>query len=276
MLINPYQLISIELSNIKKLPECTAIYFVIDSQNRILYIGKANNLSARWKNHHRKHQLEEIHKENLVRIAWQAWNKQDLAEAENYLIANFNPLLNGTEVKSPSIIPSEYKLKEFLKTFSRRLIIIGVKQKKSNELPNIYLKYDWKDCSPKGTAAKIKNFIYVNKDNNTNFKIKRKKYGRIIPTEVFRPGSRAQKVNARENRSYNNHWYMTCNGAIIHITPTNNYKGLKVSTVFKRLAGIKMRAIDTVYFSQIQNQYLNEFSELSCYKIDLIPLFWSE
>ncbi|MBD2513982.1 GIY-YIG nuclease family protein [Nostoc sp. FACHB-973] len=274
MFINPFQLPSVHLSQVKELPSCTAIYFAIDSKNRVLYIGQAINLLSRWKNHHREHQLQEIDKDFSVRIAWQAWNEEGLSEAEKFLINSFQPLLNGTEVKTPTTIPSEFILRDLLKLLSRRLIIIGVQPKSNKELPNIHLKYDWKDCSPKGTAAKIKSFIEQNKDKNTSLKIRRKPYGRINPPEIFRPGSRAQKVNARENRSYNNHWYMACNGSIIHITPTHHYRELKEVTVPKELAGIKLPAVTTFAFSDMKSRYRYEFSGLSCFESDLIPLLW--
>lgn len=193
--INPLKLPSVHLSELKKLPDCTAIYFAIDSENRILYVGQAANLALRWRNHHRQYQLEEIDKTSTVRVAWLAWNSAGLDEAEKTLIKHFHPLLNGTEVESPAIIPSEVILRDFLKAFSRRLIIIGMKPKTTNELPNVYLKYDWTDCSLKGTAAKIKNFIQQNKDKNTSLKFQWQKYIRIR-NEVVRPGSRLQKVIA--------------------------------------------------------------------------------
>ena len=136
-------------------------------------------------------------------------------------------MLNRTKVKSPQIVPSELVFQNFLREFSRRLIIIGFKPQTSQELPHIHLKYDWTDCSPKGTAAKIKNFIQENNNINTSFKIRRKPWGRIRGPEEFQIGSRGQKALARQNRSYNNHWEMACNGVIIHITPTDNYKQIK-------------------------------------------------
>ena len=271
--IDPFELPSLHLSELKELPDCTAIYFAIDSKNRVLYVGQAINLLARWKNHHRKYQLEEIDKDFPVRIAWQVWNKESLNEAEKYLIKSFQPLLNGTEVKSPATVPSEFVLRNFLKSFSRRLIIIGFQPKTTYELPHIHLKYDWRDCSSKGTAAKIKNFIQENKDKNTSFKITRKPYGKIRGI-LFRPGSREQKQNARENRSYSNHWQMACNGVIIHVKPTDYYKDLKQRTDFKELAGIKMRAVTKLAFQEMDSRYYYEFSGLSCFSDDLVPLFW--
>ena len=272
-LINPFKLPSVHLSESKKLPNCTAIYFAIDSQNRILYVGKATNLASRWKNHHRQYQLEEIDKDFPVKIAGQAWNESGLGEAEKYLINNFQPLLNGTRVELPAVIPSEVILRDFLKAFSRRLIIIGRKSQTASELTNIYLKYDWTDYSPKGTAAKIKIFIRENKYKNTSLKFKWQKYVRMRGI-LFRPGSREQKANARQNRSYNNHWQVACNGVILHITPSNNYKELKPSTDSKELAGIKLQTLTKVALSEMSSKYPYEYSGISYLETDPIPLLW--
>lgn len=272
--INPLELPFVHLSEIKKLPNSTVIYFAIDSEHRILYIGKAANLAARWKSHHRQYQLEEINKTSPVRIAWLIWNSNDLDEAEKRLIKYFQPLLNNTQVESPAIIPSEFILRDFLKVFSRRLIIIGIKAKMTNTMPHVYLKYDWTDCSPKGTAARIKNFIRQNKNHNTSLKFYWQKYGRMRSGEILRPGSREQKVLARQNRSYNNHWEIACNGVILHITPTDYYKELKQIAHFSYLAGVKLLSLNDVGLSQMASKYPYEFSGVSCMFSDPIPLLW--
>lgn len=83
-----------------------------------------------------------------------------------------------------------------------------------------------------------------------------------------------EQVNARENRSFNNHWYMACNGVMIHVTPTNYYRKLKEVTEPKELAGIKLRAFTEHAFSDVSSKYSYEFSGLSCFERDLIPLLW--
>ncbi|GDZ93777.1 hypothetical protein PA905_16170 [Planktothrix agardhii CCAP 1459/11A] len=273
--IDPFKLPYVDLLDRKNLPNCPAIYFAIDSQNRVLYVGQATNLATRWKNHHRVYQLQEINKDSLVRIAWQPWTLEDLSEAERYFINNLHPLLNGTEVETPDIIASEFILRDFLNAFSRRLIITGIKPKSTNQLAHIYLKYDWTDCSPKGTAAKIKNFIQENKGKNTSIKFQWKKYGRIQNAEALRPGSRAQKVNARLNRSYNNHWEVPCNGVLIHIMPTDHYKEFKEKTDSKKLAGIKLRALTQTGLIEMSLKYIYDgLSGLFPYDSDIVPLLW--
>lgn len=274
--LDPLQLPSVPLVERKQLPNCAAIYFAIDANNRFLYVGKAKNLAARWKNHHRIHKLEEIDKECSVRLAWQAWNEEDLEEVERNSIIKFQPLLNNTEVETPTIIPSEVVLRDFLKTFSRRLIICGIEPKTPDKLLNVHLKYDWKNCSSKGTAAKIKEYIKQNKDKNTNLRFKRHRYSHfdLFAGEVFRPGSRAQRTIARQHRSYNNHWEFACNGVVIHITPTDYYSKYKEATELTKLAGINFRAITQSAFTEAEQNNNYELSTLSCFTNDPVPLLW--
>lgn len=274
--LDPLQLPSVPLVERKQLPNCAAIYFAIDANNRFLYVGKAKNLAARWKNHHRIHKLEEIDKECSVRLAWQAWNEEDLDEVERNSIIKFQPLLNNTEVETPTIIPSEVVLRDFLKTFSRRLIIFGIEPKTPDKLLNVHLKYDWKNCSSKGTAAKIKEYIKQNKDKNTNLRFKRHRYSHfdLFAGEVFRPGSRAQRTIARQHRSYNNHWEFACNGVVIHITPTDSYSEYREATQMTKLAGINFRAITQSAFTEGEQNNNHELSTLSCFTNDPVPLLW--
>ncbi|MCC5612198.1 GIY-YIG nuclease family protein [Nostoc sp. CHAB 5834] len=67
--VNPLALPSILLEQRKQLPECTAIYFAIDVNDKIQYIGKSNNLRNRWKNHHREKLLGSIGKIRLSKSA---------------------------------------------------------------------------------------------------------------------------------------------------------------------------------------------------------------
>lgn len=274
--LDPLQLPSVFLADRKQLPTCSAIYFAIDANKRVLYVGKAKNLAARWKNHHRLYKLEEIDKESPVRLAWQAWNEEDLGEAERSLIVNFQPLLNNTEVETSAVIPSEVVLRDFLKTFSRRLIILGIELKTPDKLLNVHLKYDWTDWSSKGTAAKIKEYIKQNKDKNTSLKFKRHKYSKFnfFAIETFRPGSRAQRTTARQHRSFNNHWEFTCNGVIIHITPVHSYREYKKRTQVVKLAGANFRAITQEAFVEAQKSNDYEFSRLFCFTSDPVPLLW--
>ncbi|MFQ4140262.1 GIY-YIG nuclease family protein [Nodosilinea sp. PGN35] len=275
-LLDPLKLPSLPLSGRRNLPHCTAIYLAIDAQDRILYIGKARNLAARWKNHHRLYNLEELDKNSPVRLAWQSWSEDDLSEAEKALIENFHPLLNNTKIEYPKIIPSEITLRDFLKKFSRRLIIFGINPKTPESLANVYLKYDWRNCSPAGTAAKIREYIKEVRDKNINLKFRRHAYsaGSFSRGIIFRPGSREHKSKAREHRSFNNHWEFACNGVVFHITPALCYSDYKGCTQAVRLAGVKFQALTQNALSLGQKSP-DRFSEgLSCFVNDPVPLLW--
>jgi predicted GIY-YIG superfamily endonuclease len=276
--INPLEWPSVSLNDRKNLPSCTAIYFAIDANDRILYVGKAKSLMMRWRNHHRLHKLEAMHREIPVRLAWQAWSLEDLDEAEKSSIQRFHPLLNQTAVESPVVVPSEVVLRDFLKAFSRRLLIMGIEPRTAERLPHVHLKYDWQDWSARGTAAKIKAYIQQHRAQNTSLKFKRHRHSKFedFAAEVFRPGSRAQRTTARQHRAYNNHWEFACNGVIFHVTPTDNYRQHKMQTQIVKLARINFHAIAEVRFleAQINNDY--EFVNLFCYTSDPVPLLWGK
>ena len=274
--LDPLQLPSVPLTQRNHVPACSAIYFALDSSNRVLYVGKAKNLASRWKNHHRLHKLKEINQESPVRLAWQTWNEADLSAAEKSLIMSLQPLLNNTEVEAPAIVPSEVALRNFLKSFSRRLIIFGVEPKTTDRLLNVHLKYDWTDCSARGTAAKIKAYIQHHREQNTSLRFKWHHYSNfdLFAGEVFRPGSRAHRTRAREHRSFNNHWEFACNGVVMHITPVDAYQEYKQQTQAVKLAGVSLRAVTEQVFSQAQGNPYSEFAKLSCFTIDPIVLLW--
>ena len=67
--INLSSLPSLSLLNKDQLPHCSAIYFLLDCENRVLYVGKARNLCARWKDHHRFEQLKKLNRKSIIKIA---------------------------------------------------------------------------------------------------------------------------------------------------------------------------------------------------------------
>lgn len=81
------------LAQRSELPEVTAIYFVLDADNVVLYIGRTRSLQQRWVNHHR---LQHFLPLADVRIAWLAVaERETLMELERLSIVHFNPPVNG-------------------------------------------------------------------------------------------------------------------------------------------------------------------------------------
>lgn len=115
--INPLTLPSMALNERSQLPSQPCIYFAIDSQGVVQYIGRTVNLQARWLKHHRYKQLAQSED---IRIAYLFIEPDLLPEVEIALIEWFNPQLNQTEVISDKKRISLY-LDEALKSDLERL-----------------------------------------------------------------------------------------------------------------------------------------------------------
>lgn len=89
--INPLVLPSVSLEQRAALPSQPCVYFAIDKEGKIQYIGKAANPRKRWQAHHRGVDLALM---GGVRIAYLEVDISLLAEIESILIANFRPPLN--------------------------------------------------------------------------------------------------------------------------------------------------------------------------------------
>lgn len=97
--INPLDLPSVPLSARRQLPECPAVYFVLDGME-VLYIGKSVNLAQRWVGHHRLKQAQKV--ASYPRIAWMELGDASLLdEIERALIQHFEPRLNGEVIPKP-------------------------------------------------------------------------------------------------------------------------------------------------------------------------------
>lgn len=91
--INPLTLPSLPLVERSQLPNCPAIYFVMQS-DCVLYIGKSVNLVQRWVAHHKWYQLIKL--DGTVKIAWlECTDEALLTQIETALIKQFKPELNG-------------------------------------------------------------------------------------------------------------------------------------------------------------------------------------
>ena len=90
--INLLALPSLPLESRRNLPNKSALYFVFNEDDEILYIGKAGRLVKRWSSHHK---LEELQQLSNVRIAWMECDAVIMNSSETALITHFQPLLNG-------------------------------------------------------------------------------------------------------------------------------------------------------------------------------------
>jgi hypothetical protein len=88
---------SVAFGNRKALPTCPAIYFVLNAQGTVLYIGQSSNLATRWATHH---QAGHLRTQQATRIAWLVMDDVTLLNAvEAACIAYFAPACN--DVRRP-------------------------------------------------------------------------------------------------------------------------------------------------------------------------------
>lgn len=85
---------NVPISERKSLPECMCVYFALDGDNVILYIGRTLDLRYRFRSHGK---LTELIQNGCEKIAWlEIKDKRTLERTERNLIFEFKPLLNMT------------------------------------------------------------------------------------------------------------------------------------------------------------------------------------
>lgn len=95
--INLNDLPCVPLNKKKELPTVAGIYFAIDAQGKVQYIGRTKNLKNRWTRHHRESQLNEL---TNIKIAYLEISEISLlSEIERALIKWFKPFLNRKVIK---------------------------------------------------------------------------------------------------------------------------------------------------------------------------------
>lgn len=90
--INPSTLPSVSLPDREQLPTTPCVYFAIDEQGVVQYIGRSVNPQARWRCHHRYQQLSGM---SGIKISYLLLEEAELLpEVEAALISFFQPRLN--------------------------------------------------------------------------------------------------------------------------------------------------------------------------------------
>lgn len=252
---NLHSLPSVEFSQKEKLPTTAGIYFAVDINNQLWYIGKAQNLKNRWANHHRYHQLEKINRKNLIKLKWyECENHEDvLTKLENYFIDTYCPVLNQTKVEFKKITPAEICLRETLVKISKYVIICGYEENSSVfGLPTVFLKYDWLTHNP----AKILRQIF-NADNRKG-SLRWSYYSRRQTTPI---------------------WQTSCNGVCIVVGCDTNIKNFIQRGKSTTLAGIILLNLSNEDFEKniIQKDWSQSYHpDIQRYTNDPIPLLWSK
>ncbi|WP_174711405.1 helix-turn-helix domain-containing protein [Nostoc sp. TCL240-02] len=111
--VNPLSLPSLPLEWRKALPDCAGIYFAIDGNDVVQYIGRSNNIRLRWAVHHKRKELE---KAGEIKLAWLEVSDCSLLPAiEEALINSFTPSLNEVPgfpvLRQPSCEPIGWRLR---------------------------------------------------------------------------------------------------------------------------------------------------------------------
>ena len=238
-----------------QLPETAGIYFAVDKNQKIWYIGKAQNLRSRWLGHHRYDQLKEINKKNNIKLLWYSCenNENNLTHLEIYFIDTYHPVLNTTKVEAKKITPAELELRNTLVKIGKYIVVFGYEDNsKTFGLPTVYLKYD---CLPKNPARFLRNiFDAVNRRGGLRWSYYWK--------------SKSYPV-----------WKTKCNGIAIVVGSGTGVNEFIKSGEASTLAGISLLNISTKDF---QNYVAGEdWTQTYCpairrYTNDPIPLIWSK
>jgi hypothetical protein len=239
------------------LPHCPAIYFALDDHDRVLYIGKASSLLARWKDHHRLDQLTRIHKRSPVRLVWLDCSHciDQLDVMESHYIEFYKPLLNGSQVPAKKIIPAEVALQATLTKISKYSIIFGIAPAmQDSKLPTVNIRYF-------GTGRVVNSIRRIFKASNHQ------------PTGLQWTETRRRKWGA---------WWRTrCNGVVIELGPWTSLQSetqqLQASALTCSLAGVEMLALQSMQLEALISQfpYLAEnYPGITALETDPIPLLW--
>ena len=245
----------VEFMEKDKLPEIAGIYFAIDKNHKVYYVGKAQNLRNRWVGHHRYDQLKEINKKTNIKLSWYGCenNENTLTQLENYFIATYHPVLNQTKVEAKRITPAEIELRNTLVKIAKYVIVFGYEDKsKEFELPTVYLKYDLLYRNPARTLKNI--FDAVNRRGSLRWSY----YWRVKSRPI---------------------WKTKCNGTSIVVgcyTGINGFieRGEEIS-----LAGITLLNISEDDFQKHVNEKdwtQSYHPAIYRYTKDPIPLIWSK
>ena len=117
----------VSLETKELLPEYSGIYYVVDENKVVWYVGKAINIRKRWlgKSHHRIYQLKQL-KHKYFDIYYENINLSELDQREKQQIAKYTPHLNNSPVKSKKVRPTETLLRETIAKISDFAFILGV------------------------------------------------------------------------------------------------------------------------------------------------------
>ena len=240
---------------------CAAIYFALDSDDRVLYIGKAANLQSRWQgqDHHRLDQLLRIHKHIPVRLLWLDCNDRasQLNAIEVFYIRHYHPLLNRTQVPAKKIVPAEVALQATLLKIAKYSIIFGIAPARGNRaLPTVNIRYF-------GSGRTVNTLRSIFKASN------RRPTG-LQWTEFVK-------------RKWGSWWRTKCNGVAIELAPWSSspdvMQQMRETAVVQRLAGVEMLALPAAQLARVEAEapaLAELYPSIVVLSADPIPLLWAQ
>ncbi|NEQ29253.1 MAG: GIY-YIG nuclease family protein [Microcoleus sp. SIO2G3] len=241
-----------------RLPCCAAIYFAIDSNDRILYVGQASNLHSRWQGHHRLDQLLRIHKRTPVRLHWLDCRDRlgELDAIEAFYIQHYHPLLNRTQVPAKKIVPAEAAMQETLLKIAKYSIIFGMAPAGGERpLPTVNIRYF-------GSGRTVNMLRSIFKASN------RKPTG-LQWTEFVK-------------RKWSAWWRTKCNGVAIELgywsSSPETTQQLRDGASVQPLAGVEMLALQPMQLEALilEAPFLAQnYPGMTALAADPIPLLWT-
>ncbi|TAE55992.1 MAG: excinuclease ABC subunit C [Nostocales cyanobacterium] len=306
------QLPHLPLKSRASLPEKSGIYYIIDDQSIIWYIGKSQNLRSRWvgKSHHRIYQLEKQRK-RVFTVYYELVDKTQLDTVENQRIEYYNPQLNGTIVKTKKLRPTETLLRETLTAIASYSFILGVEPPRKDD-PSFVAKCQSYSVDRRTQKSVLPLSVIHICINLTEFKIEKQRTVFTLLRNVF-----------KKRLNYSNNWslhpdtkryekygtFLTrrllVNGFAIEVSKVNKEVLEKIQDYdFTQIAGINMRVVNEntlnilketcklnevglAIYSLKQNYNNEEMSHfdifdhqalqrLNPYKMDLVKLLFNE
>ena len=117
----------VSLETKELLPEHSGIYYVVDENQVLWYIGKAKNIHKRWqgKAHHPIYQLKQLKHKNFS-IYYDKLDSSLIDSREKQQIKRYSPHLNNSPVKSKKVRPTETLLRETIVKIFDFAVILGV------------------------------------------------------------------------------------------------------------------------------------------------------
>lgn len=279
------QLPKVDLSLRQLLPEYSGIYYVIDENNQVWYIGKAKNINKRWqgKAHHRIYQLE-TRKQQKFFIYYEQVASTLLDTEEKQRIEKYNPYLNTSSVKTKKIRPTETLLRETIVAIADFAFILGVeppRQEIESQINNSWM-------AQKQVLELNTIHIYIDTEAlDAKFKIESIEQREAIVKTIF--STRKAYVNKWQgDPSYYPFMYrlFVNNYAIevvrFELSRSREKTAISKDYVLTKLAQESIKALTTESLAQLQqpqqnkNWYSFHLGRLEPYTSDTVKVFFYE